>query len=86
MVADGMPLIWASRILGKPLPQRVAGSTLIFNLSAAAATARRSIFFLGGNPGTADMRGHDSRRIGSPAFVLRVAIVRLWDLRTILTI
>lgn len=56
-VADGMPLIWASRILGKPLPQRVAGSHLIFSLSAAAAASNRSIFLLGGNPGTAEGAG-----------------------------
>ena len=25
-IADGMPLIWASRLQGTPLPERVAGS------------------------------------------------------------
>ena len=34
---DGMPLVWASRLKGTPLPQRVAGSDLISTLSAAAA-------------------------------------------------
>lgn len=48
MVADGMPLIWASRIQGTPLPERVAGSDLISTLSAAAAAHDRSIFLLGG--------------------------------------
>jgi N-acetylglucosaminyldiphosphoundecaprenol N-acetyl-beta-D-mannosaminyltransferase len=52
-VADGMPLIWASRLQGCPLPGRVAGSDLIYSLSVAAAHASRSIFLLGGNPGTA---------------------------------
>lgn len=54
VVADGMPVIWASRIAGCPLPQRVAGSDLILTLSAAAAKANRSIFLLGGDPGTAE--------------------------------
>jgi N-acetylglucosaminyldiphosphoundecaprenol N-acetyl-beta-D-mannosaminyltransferase len=54
MVADGMPLIWASRLQGTPLPERVAGSSLISTLSAAAAARSRSIFLLGGDPGTAD--------------------------------
>jgi exopolysaccharide biosynthesis WecB/TagA/CpsF family protein len=54
VVADGMPLIWASRIQGTPLPQRVAGSDLILTLSAAAAKAGRSIYLLGGAPGTAE--------------------------------
>lgn len=53
-VADGMPLVWASRIAGSPLPQRVAGSSLIHTLTAAAAQHRRTIFFLGGNPQTAE--------------------------------
>jgi N-acetylglucosaminyldiphosphoundecaprenol N-acetyl-beta-D-mannosaminyltransferase len=53
-VADGMPLIWASRIRGTPLPERVAGSELIWTLSARAAREGRSVFFLGGNPGAAD--------------------------------
>jgi N-acetylglucosaminyldiphosphoundecaprenol N-acetyl-beta-D-mannosaminyltransferase len=53
VVADGMPLVWASRLQGTPLPQRVAGSDLISSLSAAAASQGRSVFLLGGDPGTA---------------------------------
>lgn len=53
-VADGMPLIWASRLQGTPLPERVTGSNLIWSLSEAAARQNRSIFLLGGAPGTAD--------------------------------
>jgi N-acetylglucosaminyldiphosphoundecaprenol N-acetyl-beta-D-mannosaminyltransferase len=53
-VADGMPLIWASRLAGTPLPERVAGSNLISSLSAAAAREGRSVFLLGGNPGAAE--------------------------------
>ncbi|HEX8524680.1 MAG TPA: WecB/TagA/CpsF family glycosyltransferase [Tepidisphaeraceae bacterium] len=54
VVPDGMPLIWASRLQGTPLPQRVAGSDLISSLSVAAAKRGRSIFLLGGAPGTAE--------------------------------
>lgn len=57
VVADGMPLIWAGGLQGSPFPQRVAGSTLILTLTAAAAEAGASIFLLGGNPGTADAAG-----------------------------
>lgn len=53
VIADGMPLVWASRLQGTPLPQRVAGSDLISTLSAAAAKRGRSIFLLGGDPGAA---------------------------------
>src|SRR5437016_1016682 len=54
VLADGMPLVWASRLQKTPLPQRVPGSSLILTLTAAAAKAGRSVFFLGGNPGAAD--------------------------------
>ena len=50
VVADGMPLIWASRLAGTPLPERVTGSGLIWTLSAALGRARRSIYVLGGKP------------------------------------
>ncbi len=53
VVADGMPLIWASRLLGKPLPERVAGSDLFPALCAKAAEHSLSVFLLGGAPGTA---------------------------------
>jgi N-acetylglucosaminyldiphosphoundecaprenol N-acetyl-beta-D-mannosaminyltransferase len=52
-VADGMPLVWASRLQGTPLPERVAGSNLISSVSAAAAAAGHSVYLLGGNEGTA---------------------------------
>jgi N-acetylglucosaminyldiphosphoundecaprenol N-acetyl-beta-D-mannosaminyltransferase len=52
-VADGMPLLWAARLQGTPLPERVCGSNLIHSLPAAAAAAGRSIYLLGGDPGAA---------------------------------
>jgi N-acetylglucosaminyldiphosphoundecaprenol N-acetyl-beta-D-mannosaminyltransferase len=54
VVADGMPLIWASRIQGTPLPERVAGSDLIWSLSRASAPRGRGIFLVGGEVGVAD--------------------------------
>ncbi len=59
IVADGMPLIWTSRILGTPLPERVCGSNLISSLSAEAAKRDLRIFLLGGaddtSGGTAEL-------------------------------
>jgi N-acetylglucosaminyldiphosphoundecaprenol N-acetyl-beta-D-mannosaminyltransferase len=55
VVADGAPLIWASRLAGQPLPARVPGSDLIWSLSAALGQAGRSIYLLGGEPGTAEI-------------------------------
>lgn len=57
VVADGMPLIWAARLQGTPLPGRVSGSSLIWTLSAAAEEEGRSVFLLGGDPGTAELAG-----------------------------
>jgi N-acetylglucosaminyldiphosphoundecaprenol N-acetyl-beta-D-mannosaminyltransferase len=54
VVADGMPLLWASRAAGAPLPERVAGSSLTFSLTAAAAERGASVYLLGGSPGAAD--------------------------------
>jgi exopolysaccharide biosynthesis WecB/TagA/CpsF family protein len=54
-VADGMPLVWAARLSGRPLPERVTGSSLIFSLTAAAAVSERAIYLLGGEPGVPDL-------------------------------
>jgi N-acetylglucosaminyldiphosphoundecaprenol N-acetyl-beta-D-mannosaminyltransferase len=61
-VADGMPLVWASALRGERLPERVAGSDLIFSLSEAAAGAGRSVFLLGGDAGTAEGAAAELRR------------------------
>ena len=53
-VADGMTLVWASRLSGQPLPERVCGSNLISSVTAGAALRGRSVFLLGGTPGTAE--------------------------------
>jgi N-acetylglucosaminyldiphosphoundecaprenol N-acetyl-beta-D-mannosaminyltransferase len=50
-VPDGMPLIWAAKIRGKPLVERVTGSSLIYTLTEAAAEAGLSVYMLGGEPG-----------------------------------
>ncbi len=54
VVADGAPLVWASRLRGTALPERVAGANLIWSLSAACAADGRSVYLLGGAPGVAD--------------------------------
>jgi N-acetylglucosaminyldiphosphoundecaprenol N-acetyl-beta-D-mannosaminyltransferase len=57
VVADGVPLLWATRVSGHPLPGRVAGASLIWSLSAAAAREGRSVYLLGGAPGVAERAG-----------------------------
>jgi N-acetylglucosaminyldiphosphoundecaprenol N-acetyl-beta-D-mannosaminyltransferase len=73
VVADGAPVIWLSRIAsraaGGPLPERVAGSDLFWELARASGEANLRLFFLGGVPGSAPKaaeiveRRHPSARI-----------------------
>lgn len=55
VVADGTPLVWASRILRRPLPERVAGSDLaplVLELAKTSPSPLR-VFLLGAAPGVA---------------------------------
>lgn len=54
VVADGMPVIWASRIAGSPLPARVTGVTLLEMCCELAVAGGHSMFLLGAKPGVAD--------------------------------
>lgn len=53
-LADGMPLVWASRLLGTPLPERIAGSDFVLPLVERAARRGWSVYLLGGAPGSAE--------------------------------
>ena len=44
---DGMPVVWASRLLGKPLKSRVAGVDLFEALMQRASTKQWRVFLLG---------------------------------------
>jgi hypothetical protein len=56
VVADGMPLIWASRLAGEPLPERVSGSSMVWSICKAASAHRLSVFLLGGDPSVAEVQ------------------------------
>lgn len=45
--ADGMSVVWASRILGQPLPERVAGIDIMMGMLARGNRKGYRIFFLG---------------------------------------
>jgi len=49
--ADGMPIVWASKMSKNPLPERVTGADLFVSLCKGAAKEGLSIFILGGMPG-----------------------------------
>ena len=54
VVADGAPIVLASRIAGMALPERVAGSSMVVPISRRAAQAGASVYLLGGEPGVAE--------------------------------
>ena len=68
-IADGAPLEWAARLSGQRLPPRVPGANFIWTLSAAAATAGRTVFLLGGAPGVAS-RAADALREAAPTLAV----------------
>jgi N-acetylglucosaminyldiphosphoundecaprenol N-acetyl-beta-D-mannosaminyltransferase len=53
-LADGKPIVWASRLLGKPVPEKVSGSDLVLPLLHRAATRGWRVYLLGGAPGVAE--------------------------------
>lgn len=52
VVADGLPLIWLSKLLGRPLPERVAGIDLMQDMVRNAAETGKSVYLMGAKPGT----------------------------------
>jgi len=54
-LADGMPILWASRLLGRPLPEKISGSDLVLPLMDRAAREGWRVFILGGAPGVGDL-------------------------------
>jgi N-acetylglucosaminyldiphosphoundecaprenol N-acetyl-beta-D-mannosaminyltransferase len=52
-LVDGQPLVWASRLLGSPLPEKISGSDLVLPLLERAGQRGWSVFLVGGAPGSA---------------------------------
>jgi N-acetylglucosaminyldiphosphoundecaprenol N-acetyl-beta-D-mannosaminyltransferase len=89
-VADGMPLVWAARLQGTPLPERIAGSELVSPIAERAEREGRSIYLLGGNPQSnlktvelwrtrwprLTIRGHSSPMVDSPPSAEQLARLR----------
>ena len=50
---DGMSVVWGSRWLGRPAPERVPGGELMERLCSLASPKSFSVYLLGGLPGAA---------------------------------
>jgi N-acetylglucosaminyldiphosphoundecaprenol N-acetyl-beta-D-mannosaminyltransferase len=68
-LADGMPLVWASKLAGAPLPERIAGIDLVEAICDRGSSLGWSLFLLGAEPGigivasVAMLRRHPGLRI-----------------------
>jgi N-acetylglucosaminyldiphosphoundecaprenol N-acetyl-beta-D-mannosaminyltransferase len=63
VLADGQAVVWASRVLGSPLPERVAGIDLFMELLGESARRGYRVYFLGARPSVlAKMMDEVSRR------------------------
>lgn len=47
VLADGLPIIWLSRMLGDPLPERVTGINIMYELLKEANKKHHRVYFLG---------------------------------------
>jgi N-acetylglucosaminyldiphosphoundecaprenol N-acetyl-beta-D-mannosaminyltransferase len=75
-LADGMPLVWASRLLGTPLPQKVSGSDLIDPLMDRAAENGWRVYLLGARPGVAEKAAAVFRSRGVDVVGVEAPVIR----------
>jgi N-acetylglucosaminyldiphosphoundecaprenol N-acetyl-beta-D-mannosaminyltransferase len=54
-LADGVSVVWSSRLLGDPVPMKISGSDLVMPLLRLAAARGHRVFFLGADPGVAEL-------------------------------
>lgn len=59
VLPDGIGVVWASRLLGNALRERVGGTDMVSSLSHLAATESYGIFLLGAAPGVAELAAQD---------------------------
>ena len=61
-LVDGQPLLWVSRLLGSPLPEKISGSDLMVPLARRAAQRKWRVYLLGGGPGIAELAARELRK------------------------
>ena len=61
-VVDGQLLVWASHVLGTPLPEKISGSDLMVPLARRAATRQWRVYLLGGGPGVAELAAKELQK------------------------
>jgi N-acetylglucosaminyldiphosphoundecaprenol N-acetyl-beta-D-mannosaminyltransferase len=61
-VADGAPVVWAGRLAGRRVPERVAGADLLWSLCGAAAEDGKTVYLLGGATGVPERAAEELQR------------------------
>src|SRR5437588_7516850 len=69
VLCDGTPLVWASKLLGNALPERVAGADVVPALIQVAAEKGYRLFFLGATPDACE-RAVESLKAMYPGLVI----------------
>ena len=65
IVADGVGVVWATRYLGRPVPERVTGTDLLPELAQRCAAAGYRLYLLGAAPGIAEAAGARLQELAS---------------------
>lgn len=63
VTADGVGIVWACRVAGTPVPERVTGIDLMMRLLERASVEGWRVFFLGSRPGVADMAAERAEQL-----------------------
>ncbi len=64
-LADGMPIVWVSRLLGLPIKERVPGSSLFERLQADSDRPPVKVYFFGAPDGVAEAASEQVNRHGT---------------------
>ncbi len=65
VVADGIGVVWATRYLGKPVPERVTGTDTLVELAKLCAAQGYRLYLLGAAPGVAEAAGKRLQELAS---------------------
>ena len=82
VLVDGKPLVWISKMHGKPLKAKISGSDLVPLLCEVAAKKNYSMFIIGGKDGIAEQA---KKRLEEKLPNIRIVgtYAHRWDLKKI---
>jgi len=63
VVADGMGIVWATRFLREPVPERITGTDLLPSLAQRCAEKGYRLYLLGAAPGVAELAAERLRTL-----------------------